>query len=412
MGRAIYLVSLLVVVGCGHVVDQAGSDAASPGSTGSSCASSADCTTGDCVDGFCCASTCDQTCAACSNAKTGAPNGTCAPVALGQDPDDECIDDGATSCDRSGSCNGDAAAPACGLYPATTVCAADRCTAGMLISSTCSGGGSCEPAAASCAPYLACNSAGTACQASCTSDGACAAGNHCDRVNSVCTSVLRVAIPIAVGSRCRDANESLTAFANLLIARGHIATIVAPAELDTLAELQAYDVVIPTGVNCAGNSSAEAIATYGAYSPNISAYISGGGGLVAAGWVLFGTNLNAAGAIAAELPTIRSDAFTAGSPAMTVVAGHPITAGVAGFIAGDYSVEAGGTKPTATTLLTNPAGAAAGAAWPRGLGRTVYLAPPYFEPWSAYTNENLLDGSQPSSIALVIRAVEWAGHNL
>ncbi len=403
MSRAMMLGLMVLAVGCGDVV--------SGGSVGAACTGSGECHSGDCVDGFCCATSCAAICMACSAAKTGADNGTCAPVILDQDPDDECVDDGAASCDRSGGCNGNADTPACSLYPANTACGSDSCTAGSATSSTCNGDGACVAAETSCAPFIACDVGGARCQSTCTSDGACIAGNHCDPVNKVCTTVLRVAIVLSASSRCRDANESLTAFANLLTARGHVVTMPTPAEVDTLAELQTFDVVIPTGTNCANTGNAEAIAIYGAYDGNITAYVNGGGGIVAAGWVLFGTYLDAAPQLSAALPTSRTNGFTGGSPAMTPIAGHPITTGVAGFTAGDYSVEAGGTKSGATTLMTNPSGTAAGAAWSMALGRVVYLAPVYFEPWSAYANENLLDGSQPSAIELVLRAVEWAGRN-
>ncbi|EYF01332.1 hypothetical protein [Chondromyces apiculatus] len=50
-----------------------------------------ECTTGFCVDGYCCDTACDAECKACSSAKTGiSGNGTCRNVAVNTDPDDEC----------------------------------------------------------------------------------------------------------------------------------------------------------------------------------------------------------------------------------------------------------------------------------------------------------------------------------
>src|SRR5262245_3177958 len=46
---------------------------------GSTCTMGNECTSGSCVDGFCCDSMCNGTCNACSNAKTNQPNGHCAP---------------------------------------------------------------------------------------------------------------------------------------------------------------------------------------------------------------------------------------------------------------------------------------------------------------------------------------------
>jgi hypothetical protein len=61
-------------------------------STGSSCTRAAMCSTNFCVDGFCCNSSCGGTCKACSSAKTGGANGTCANVRDRTDPDNECGD--------------------------------------------------------------------------------------------------------------------------------------------------------------------------------------------------------------------------------------------------------------------------------------------------------------------------------
>lgn len=40
---------------------------------------------------ICCSTACTDKCEACSNAKTGQPDGTCAPIPEGQDPDNECM---------------------------------------------------------------------------------------------------------------------------------------------------------------------------------------------------------------------------------------------------------------------------------------------------------------------------------
>jgi len=79
------------------------------------CLSGADCKNGFCVDGFCCNSACNFQCEACSTAKTGSPNtnGTCAAVAAGTDPDNECAD-AAGNCGPNGNgCNGVFANLAC-----------------------------------------------------------------------------------------------------------------------------------------------------------------------------------------------------------------------------------------------------------------------------------------------------------
>ncbi len=116
------LVSMLVVMGCGEVQD-ASIDAMGAAANGAACVSSSDCDSGHCIDDVCCASSCDGTCMACSAAKTGAADGTCAPIAEQDDPDDEC--------------------------------AADDCTDGVLTLSSCDGDGACASDDVSCAPYLA-----------------------------------------------------------------------------------------------------------------------------------------------------------------------------------------------------------------------------------------------------------------
>lgn len=66
------------------------------------------CATGNCVDGFCCDSSCGEGCTACAGVLTGAANGTCAPVRAGTDPRDACEQDAAypDSCGADGECNG------------------------------------------------------------------------------------------------------------------------------------------------------------------------------------------------------------------------------------------------------------------------------------------------------------------
>ena len=73
---------------------------------GDPCSGNSACGSGFCVDGVCCADACAGLCLACSAAKTGGANGTCAPVAAGTDPDTEC--NGGTP-----NCDGVSPTPAC-----------------------------------------------------------------------------------------------------------------------------------------------------------------------------------------------------------------------------------------------------------------------------------------------------------
>ena len=57
---------------------------------GQACVKNDECTDGHCVDGVCCNTACDGSCMACTYAKTGHGNGSCAAVPVGSDLDDEC----------------------------------------------------------------------------------------------------------------------------------------------------------------------------------------------------------------------------------------------------------------------------------------------------------------------------------
>ena len=142
---------------------------------GTPCSSGAQCLSGACVDGFCCNSPCVATCQACSAAKTGGLNGSCASIPAGTDPDGECATQPAPSCGTTGVCNG---AGACARYPASTVCYPATCLGDTLANPEfCNGTGTCVASGStSCVPY-AC--AAGACKTACASDTDCAANNFC-----------------------------------------------------------------------------------------------------------------------------------------------------------------------------------------------------------------------------------------
>ena len=78
---------------------------------GDPCTSNCECTSGICVDGVCCESTCDGPCETCGE------GGACVPEISGADPDDDCADEGQISCGQNGACDGNGA---CALYPTET----------------------------------------------------------------------------------------------------------------------------------------------------------------------------------------------------------------------------------------------------------------------------------------------------
>ena len=142
---------------------------------GATCTAASQCTSGNCVDGFCCDAPCNGVCQACSAAKTGGANGTCKAVSTATDPDSECPDDGAPSCNRNGVCDG---VGACQKYGNGTACGTTTCSNGMQTGFACDGGGTClAGASASCSPYIC---SGASCGSTCVSDADCVASAYCD----------------------------------------------------------------------------------------------------------------------------------------------------------------------------------------------------------------------------------------
>jgi hypothetical protein len=58
--------------------------------SGAPCAFDDECATGLCVDDVCCDGACEGACEACSALFTGGPDGVCAPIAAGTNPDGDC----------------------------------------------------------------------------------------------------------------------------------------------------------------------------------------------------------------------------------------------------------------------------------------------------------------------------------
>jgi len=139
------------------------------------CGGADQCLSNYCVDGVCCDGACDGTCETCAGG-----NGQCKPVASGADPDGECSDQGAASCQANGTgCNGDAVNPGCNLYPNGTVCDGSTCSMGTESQqSTCDGMGTCQAGGtATCDPYVC----GTdSCLASCGQNVDCISTHYCD----------------------------------------------------------------------------------------------------------------------------------------------------------------------------------------------------------------------------------------
>jgi hypothetical protein len=144
---------------------------------GMACTVAGQCASNTCVDGVCCATACTGTCQACN---LSGSVGACTSIADGMDPGGECPAQAASTCGRSGGCDGRGA---CKFHPGGTSCGAASCSGSTeTAASTCNGAGSCTAGATRTCPGFLCS--GTTCGTSCTSTAQCQANRKC--VRSVC----------------------------------------------------------------------------------------------------------------------------------------------------------------------------------------------------------------------------------
>jgi hypothetical protein len=144
---------------------------------GQPCGNDDECTGNtNCVDDVCCQSACDGLCQGCSNALTGAADGTCAPIPQGTDPDDDC-DAGSCvtgQCDGAGQCAVEASGTACGM----DVCAVVGGVAEVTAAGMCDAMGTCMSGPVTeCTGYKVCD--GDACPTTCGGNTDCATGYFC-----------------------------------------------------------------------------------------------------------------------------------------------------------------------------------------------------------------------------------------
>jgi hypothetical protein len=186
--------------GDGDARPEAGGDQPPPvdtpalGVNGQACGASSGCQSGFCADGVCCESACPGACNACRASKTGQADGTCRPVTVGTDPDEECELDAMNLCGRTGMCNG---AGACALSPAGLACGETKCMGSSLTPRPrCNGTGKCEPRDVEpCPGGLRCASA-TTCKVACAADADCVMGQVCNLSEGRCVPGL------ALGAAC------------------------------------------------------------------------------------------------------------------------------------------------------------------------------------------------------------------
>lgn len=205
------------------------------GNLGATCANATDCSTGFCVDGVCCESACNGTCETCS----GTNKGKCEPIAVGQDPDNECKpqplsdagadandfdaadfdagdggeggvdldsgihlpDSGVTVTETSckGACDGNRK---CAYPGKDTSCGTNFCnTHAEKGGYVCDGQGHCGLDIEACVAY---GCVGTDCKTSCAAPIDCLASHYCDGPTNTCKPKLADSISCTNPDQCRS----------------------------------------------------------------------------------------------------------------------------------------------------------------------------------------------------------------
>ncbi len=163
--------------------------AVAPSPVGAACSVDAACSSGFCADGVCCSSRCAgaTTCQACSAARTGGVDGTCAPLTPTAAASTVCRA-ARDVCDAPESCTaGVLACPADARAPAGTVCRA--------ASGDCDAAEACSGLSDAC-PADVVRPSGAVCRAS---TRGCDVSEVCDGASSACPSDVRA----AAGTPCR-----------------------------------------------------------------------------------------------------------------------------------------------------------------------------------------------------------------
>ena len=188
------------------------------------------------------------------------------------------------------------------------------------------------------------------------------------------------------------------------------ATVVTPAQVSTVAKLNAYNVVV------AGGSGFSTSGGYDTYAAALHTWVLQGHAVVMTGWGSF-ANVTSTSATRANLNAIlpiqlnTSYQFTFNSP-ITITpnaTASPVTAGITPFVDNSILAEipAAGLEPGAKVLATasgdgNPATVVVRQA---GLGRSVYLGELFTADVSFYNTSGLRTGKADQ---LLEQAIAWA----
>jgi ELWxxDGT repeat protein len=185
------------------------------------------------------------------------------------------------------------------------------------------------------------------------------------------------------------------------------ATLVTAEELDTAAELAAFDVIV---LGDSGAGSGEG-ALFNAIAPNLAAWVQAGGGLVMTGWGVYGTASASAetrDVLNSVLPVVvPSQGFAHQGTVAPNTTAHPVTDGVSAFTLGNnnYIEFPNGGAQSGAQILATTNGAASVAVREVASGKSVYLGPIYSGSSVTYSNAQLRAGDPDR---LLEQAVAWA----
>jgi hypothetical protein len=163
-------------------------------SNGGQCRNGGDCSSGYCVDGFCCNSACTDQCAACD---ISGKEGTCSPnVGEPHGTRADCASDG-SAC--GGQCDG-SNTKACTFPSSAVSCGASTCQNNRNTpASTCNGAGACVASTAvDCTPYQCVTNVG--CLSRCAQDPDCVGGAFC--LNGACVPLRGLSDICSKDSEC------------------------------------------------------------------------------------------------------------------------------------------------------------------------------------------------------------------
>jgi hypothetical protein len=168
---------------------------------GATCTVNAECTSGNCVDGVCCNSTCTGMCQACSAAKKGqGTSGTCGAIVVGG-TDDNPVCSGTNVCDGSGTCKAKSANG--------TACTVDaECTSGSCADGVCCDGpctGTCQACTAAKKGQGTSGTCGPIILGSTDDSPVCSGSNVCDG-NGTCKAKGANGAACTIGAECTSGN--------------------------------------------------------------------------------------------------------------------------------------------------------------------------------------------------------------